>query len=120
MIRQKLLQQSTFPPPCYAPGDLWPLALAELRQQMTKATFNTWLADSHLLTTASTSSFWVIVVCNEYAWEWLTFHLCPVVVRTVVGLVGDEVTICFIPRAMRRGWGEPLRRPPSPIPGGGR
>lgn len=111
----KLIQQSTFPPPCYTPGDWWRLTLAELRQQMTKATFNTWLVDSHLLTTASTPSFWVIVVRNEYAWEWLTFRLSPVVARTVAGLVGAEVTICFITRAMRRMPDEPTRRPPARI-----
>lgn len=115
MITPQLAQQATFPPPCYAPGDWWRLALAELRQQMTKATFNTWLVDSRLLAPASTPSFWVIVVRNEYAWEWLTFRLCPVVERTVVGLVGDEVTICFIARAMRRISEEPARRPPARI-----
>jgi chromosomal replication initiation ATPase DnaA len=115
MITPQLAQQATFPPPCYAPGDLWRLTLAELRLQMTKATFNTWLVDSRLLATASTPSFWVIVVRNEYARDWLTFRLCPVVERTVVGLVGDEVTICFIPRAMRRAPDGTARRPPARI-----
>jgi hypothetical protein len=82
---------------------------------MAKATFNNWLVDSCILSTASTPSFWVIVVCNEYAWEWLTFRLCPVVVRTVVGLVGEEVVICFVPRTMRRRDDESTRRPSARI-----
>ena len=96
-------------------GDLWQLALDELRLQMTKATFNTWLADSCILTAASTPIFWVIVVKNEYASEWLTYRLCPVVLRTVDGLVGNKVTICFIPRAMRRVRRESPLRSPSRI-----
>lgn len=104
------------PLPTHAPGALWPVALVELQRQMTKATFNIWLVDSCVLTTASTPVFWVIVVSNEYAWEWLTYRLCPVIERTVDGLVGNEVTICFIPRTMRKECHESTRRPPSRIP----
>lgn len=43
-------------------GELWRTTLFELRLQMTQATFNTWLADSFILTAASTPTFWVIVV----------------------------------------------------------
>lgn len=116
-IVPKLIHQSSFPPPCYAPGDLWQLALTELRQQMTKATFNTWLVDSYVLADASTPIFWIVVVRNEYASEWLTYRLCPVVVRTVGGLLGNEVTICFIPRPMRKRYYEPFGRPPARISG---
>lgn len=100
------------PLPNHAPGELWQIALFELRLQMTKATFNTWLADSCVLTTASTPHFWVIVVRNEFAWEWLTYRLCPVIERTVVGLMEKQVTVCFVPRAMRRKcYGSPRRSP---------
>ena len=76
----------TDPLPTYVPNaanELWQATLFELRLQMTKATYNTWLADSCLLATASTPHFWVIVVCNEFAWDWLTYRLCPVIERTV-------------------------------------
>lgn len=96
-------------------GELWRTTLFELRLQMTKATFNTWLADSFILTAASTPAFWVIVVRNEFAWEWLTYRLCSVIERTVVGLMGKQVTVCFVPRAMRRKYHEPPRRSPSRI-----
>lgn len=115
MLLPKLPQPSTFPPPCYAPGDLWRLTLAELRQQMTKATFNAWLVDSCILTAPSTPTFWVVVVRNEYAWEWLTYRLYPVIERTLVGLVGDAVTICFIPRTMRSISHESFRGTPARI-----
>lgn len=103
------------PLPTHAPGELWQITLFELRLQMTKATFNTWLADSCVLTTASTPDFWVIVVCNEFAWDWLTYRLCPIIERTIVGLVEKPVTVCFVPRVRRRICPEATRRAPSRI-----
>ena len=116
MIMIKPLQQPAHPLPAYTPDKLWRLALVELRRQMTKTTFNAWLVDSSILTASSTPVFWVVVVRNEYAWEWLTYQLSPVIERTLVGLVGDTVTICFIPRTMRNTNHEPFRRTPARIP----
>lgn len=120
MILPKLPQQSTFPPPSYGPGDLWRLTLAELRQLMTKATFNAWLVDSRVVPEASSPVFLVVAVRNQYAYEWLTYRLQPVVVRTLTGMVGYEVEVCFIPRSittMRRSHdNEPVRRPSTRLP----
>jgi chromosomal replication initiation ATPase DnaA len=113
-----MIQQPTYPPPydLYdVLGELWRTTLFELRLQMTKATFNTWLADSFLLPAASSPAFWVVVVRNEYASEWLTYRLYPVIERTVLGLVQSDVTICFVPRTMRRICRESTRRSPSRI-----
>lgn len=98
-------------------GELWRTTLFELRLQMTKATFNTWLADSFILAAASTPAFWVIVVRNEFAWEWLTYRLCSVIERTVKGLMETHVTVCFVPkfRTIRRKYHKPSRRSPSRI-----
>jgi chromosomal replication initiation ATPase DnaA len=97
MNMNKPFHQPVLPLPAYTPDKLWLLALEELRHQMTKTTFNHVLLGSYLLTTASTSAFWVIVVRNESACDWLTYRLNQVVKRTLVGLMGFEVTICFIP-----------------------
>jgi hypothetical protein len=51
------------------------------------------------------------VVRNIYAWEWLTYRLRRIVTRTVVGIAGDGVTICFIPRTIQRNNDELTRRP---------
>ena len=102
------------------PPQLWPLALAELKHQMTRATFNAWLVDSHLVPRASRPTFFVIAVGNQFAYEWLTYRLQSVVVRTLVGVVGQTVTVCFIPRhitPMRRSHDEPARRPLTRILG---
>ena len=111
----RLCQQPVLPLSTYDPDKLWRLALAELRQQMTKATFNAWLVDSCILTAPSTPTFWVVVVRNEYAWEWLTYRLFPVIERTIGGLVGDTVTICFIPRTMRNTSHKSFRKTPARI-----
>lgn len=110
-----IVSQPVFPPLVVAPDKLWLLVLADLRQQMTRATFNTWLADSRILTAPSTPTFWVVVVRNEYAYEWLTNRLAPVVQRTLVGLVGSKVIICFAPRTMRKICHGPFRRPSARI-----
>jgi hypothetical protein len=96
-----------------APEALWQEMLAELRPQMSASTFHNWLGGSHLLSRASTPGFWVVVVRNEYAWEWLTCRLYPVVGRTVAWVVGQEVMVCFVPRLLRPVERRPLSRPPG-------
>ena len=105
-------------PPPYPPEILWPLALSELKQQMTKATFNTWLVDSRVVPEASNPAFLVVAVRNQYAYEWLTYRLQPVIIRTLTGMTGHQVVVCFIPRTlrtMRRNRYEPARRPSTRI-----
>jgi hypothetical protein len=103
--------KATLPLPASSPDDLWQMALGDLRYQMTKATFNNWLGGSSILKSASSPVFLVVVVRNVYAWEWLTYCLRPVVMRTVVNIVGDKAAICFIPRAIQRNREELSRRP---------
>ncbi|HRQ42215.1 MAG TPA: hypothetical protein PLD25_30210 [Chloroflexota bacterium] len=106
-------------PPPHAPETLWPIALGELKQQMTKATFNAWLVDSRVIPEASSPAFLVISVRNQYAYEWLTYRLQPVIVRTLTGMAGYEVVVCFIPRVcrtMRKSYDESARRPSTTIP----
>ena len=112
---ESVVSQPVFSPLVATPDKMWPLVLADLRQQMTKATFNTWLVDSHILIAPSTPAFWVVVVRNEYAYEWLTNRLSPVIKRTLVGLVGSKVIICFVPRTMRSECYDLFRRPPARI-----
>ena len=106
-------------PPPYPPEILWPLALGELKPQMTKATFNTWLVDSQVIPEASSPTFLVISVRNQYAYEWLTYRLQPVIVRALASIAGYQVGVCFIPRVLRtvrRSYDEPARRPSTRIP----
>lgn len=104
--------------PPYSPEILWPIALGELKQQMTKATFNAWLVDSRVIPEASSPVFLVVAVRNQYAYEWLTYRLQPVIVRTLSSIAGYQVEVCFIPRSfrtMRRSYDESTRRPSTRI-----
>jgi chromosomal replication initiation ATPase DnaA len=111
-------QQRPLLPPPHVPETLWQIALGELKQQMTKDTFNAWLVDSRVIPGASSPAFLVVAVRNQYAYEWLTYRLQPVVVRTLTGMAGYEVAVCFIPcvPTMRRSYNnEPTRRPSTRI-----
>ena len=106
------------PPGRDTPEALWPVVLAELRQQLARATFNNWLLDSQVLSPACTAHFWVVVVGNEYACEWLVGRLAPMVARTLAHLAGRDITVCFIPRRLMRpyGAGDLAPRPVTRLP----
>lgn len=95
-----LAQQPESSLPLSALDGLWHAVLDALRPQMTKATFNNWLAGSYIVEASSTPFFWVVGVRNEFAWEWLTYRLYPVIERAVATVRAD-VLVCFIPKAMR-------------------
>lgn len=57
-------QQRPFLPPPHAPETLWSIALDELKQQMTKATFNAWLIDSRGIPAASSPVFFTTMPTN--------------------------------------------------------
>jgi hypothetical protein len=76
---------------------VWELALGELKGQMTKATFDTWVkptfaADAY----AGDAPFLVIGSRNPYAVEWLQHRLHATIQRTVVGIVGKNVTVKYL------------------------
>lgn len=80
------------------PEELWPQVLVALRLQMTALTFDAWLLGSQVVRRACTSGFWVIAVRNEYACDWLTHRLYPVIWRTTVAVAERQITLCFIPQ----------------------
>lgn len=85
------------PAPLYTtPDELWRVALAELRLQMTKATYNAWLADSYVLAPLSQLTCLVVMVRNQYAQEWLTCRLLSVITRTLAGIAGHTIDVSFV------------------------
>ena len=60
---------------------LWGPVLAELKLQMTKATFDTWLRGSHIV--HAENGTWTVRVESPYAVDWLTHRLMKVVKKTV-------------------------------------
>ena len=70
---------------------LWAQALHELRFQMTRATFETWLQGTYIADMQG--DVITIAVRSEYARDWLENRLLPVIKRTLTGLVGRSVNV---------------------------
>lgn len=71
------------------PQRLWQAALGELELQMTRATFDTWLRDTHCIGMENGATL-VIGVKNGYAVEWLENRLYTVIQRTLHRLTQQE------------------------------
>lgn len=71
------------------PQRLWQAALGELELQMTRATFDTWLRDTHCIGMENGDTL-VIGVKNGYAVEWLENRLYNVIQRTLHRLTQQE------------------------------
>ncbi|MDH7472921.1 MAG: DnaA N-terminal domain-containing protein [Anaerolineae bacterium] len=70
---------------------LWAQALHELRFQMTRATFETWLQGTYIADVQG--DVITIAVRSEYARDWLENRLLPLVQRTLTGLLGRPVNV---------------------------
>jgi chromosomal replication initiator protein len=77
-----------------SPEKAWKATLGELELQMTRATFNTWLKDTRLV--SGTDEAFVIGVRNDYAKDWLENRLRETIARTLVTIVGHPVNLQFI------------------------
>ncbi len=75
-------------------SQVWETALRELKGQMTKATFDTWVRPTFVAKAQDGDQPMLIVgTHNPYAVEWLEQRLHAIVQRTVVGIVGKNVTV---------------------------
>jgi chromosomal replication initiator protein len=73
---------------------VWQAVLGQLQLEMTKATFDTWVRDTWLLT--QEDGTFVIGVPNAYAKDWLENRLLSTVKRTLTGIVGRSVEVRFV------------------------
>jgi len=78
---------------------IWTAALGELRLQMTKATFDTWVRDTRAL--ELDGDCLVIGVSNEYSREWLENRLTTTMERTLTGILGYPVRVRFLVTELR-------------------
>jgi chromosomal replication initiator protein len=76
------------------PERIWSAALGELQLQMTKATFETWLRDSHLQ--KYEDGTFVVAVKNGYAKDWLENRLSATIKRTLARLSSRTVDVMFV------------------------
>ncbi|KAA3658345.1 MAG: chromosomal replication initiator protein DnaA [Chloroflexi bacterium] len=79
------------------PNAAWKATLGELELQMTKATFNTWLKDAHLLSCEENT--YVVGVRNDYAKDWLQNRLRDTILRTLSAIQGQHVDVRFMVKA---------------------
>lgn len=76
------------------PEHAWKATLGELELQMTRATFNTWLKDAHLV--GCEDDTYVIAVRNDYAKDWLENRLRDTIVRTLSAVIRRRMQIRFV------------------------
>ncbi|MEW5720983.1 MAG: DnaA N-terminal domain-containing protein, partial [Chloroflexota bacterium] len=85
------------------PAQVWETALKELQGQMTKATFDTWVKPTFVAEAQDGEKpMLVIGTRNPYAVEWLEHRLHTTIQRTVVGIVGKNVTVRFVVTPLNR------------------
>ncbi len=72
---------------------IWQAALGELQLQMPKATFDTWVRDTYVV--SYEDGTFIIGVGNAFAKDWLENRLLTTVKRTLVGIVGRSVEVRF-------------------------
>ncbi len=76
------------------PQAAWQATLNELELQMTRATFNTWLKDAHLL--SCDDNQYVVGVRNAYAKDWLEHRLHDTILRTLTAVSNNNVALQFV------------------------
>jgi chromosomal replication initiator protein len=76
------------------PQTAWKTTLEELELQMTRATFNSWLKDTELV--SSDEQQYVIGVPNKHAKAWLEKRLHGTILRTLTAVTRTDVDLHFI------------------------
>ncbi len=76
------------------PREIWEIARSQLRLQMTKSTYDTWVRDTACI--AYEDGAFVIAVNNAYAKDWLSLRLRPTIKRTLAGIMGRAVDVTFV------------------------
>ena len=72
---------------------IWQAALGELQMQMTKATFDTWLKPTAVLSCANHE---LVIACpNQYTQEWLDKRLKTTIQRILSGITGQVMQARF-------------------------
>jgi hypothetical protein len=91
-----LYLQRPLPPLPYTPDILWQTTLAELQNEMLRATYNLWLADTRVLVQASSPTLLTVAARNRLAQEWLERRLNGVILRTLRGIAGYPIDVQYV------------------------
>ena len=99
---------------------LWQTALAQLQLQVTRPNFDTWLKDT--VGIRFHDGLFEVGAPNDFATEWLSTKLRPLIAKTLSGIVGRPVDVAFRLLSGKPDGGsptQPLFSPetlPSPLP----
>ncbi len=74
--------------------EIWQTALGELQMEMTRATYDTWVKPTSLL--SYEDGRFAIAVTNAYAQEWLQNRLMSTIKRVLTGITGRSVEVKFV------------------------
>jgi chromosomal replication initiator protein len=73
--------------------NLWEVALAELQLQVTRPNYETWLKDT--VAVRFDNGLFVVGAPNDFATEWLSTKLRPLIAKTLSGIIGHPVEVTF-------------------------
>jgi chromosomal replication initiator protein len=72
---------------------LWEVALAELQLQVTRPNYETWLKDT--VAVRFDNGLFVVGAPNDFATEWLSTKLRPLIAKTLSSIIGHPVEVTF-------------------------
>ena len=72
----------------------WQSALGQLQMEMPKASFDTWVRDTHIL--SYDGSKFTIGVRNAYARDWLESRLSNTAAQLLMGILNQDVEVQFV------------------------
>jgi chromosomal replication initiator protein len=82
------------------PKEVWDTARSQLRLQLPRSTYETWVRDTTCL--AHEDGAFVIGVANAYAKDWLSLRLRPLIKRALAGIIGQAVDVTFVVQPVRQ------------------
>lgn len=77
-----------------SPDQAWQSALGQLQMEMPRASFDTWVRDTRLVT--YDDGQFSIGVRNAYARDWLESRLTSTVTRLLMGIMNRNVSVAFV------------------------
>lgn len=78
------------------PDQIWQATLGELRLQLTKSTFDAWLASTDLLTHDPDANAFTVGAPDEYTRDWLQNRMASTIRRTLTGVSGRAASVAFV------------------------
>jgi len=79
------------------PQQAWQSVIGQLQMEMSKASFDTWVRDTHPL--SYENGVLTVGVSNAYARDWLESRLTSTVSRLLTGILNSNVSVCFVVHA---------------------